>query len=80
MLKPQYNLKRYVVTRDKEFFKNKFKVEWVIPVKIRNLLGKCLDPKALHYNLCYFTFLPNKRIFYFKVLTPKGFIICKSSG
>ncbi len=66
VLKPQYNIKRYLATRDLDFIKHKCKVNWEIPLRIKLLLDKCLDPKHLDYNLVYFRFSNIKRSFYFK--------------
>ena len=54
VFKPQYNIKRYLATRDLDFFKHKCKMKREIPVRIKTLLDKYLDPNSLDYNLIYF--------------------------
>lgn len=80
VFKPQYNIKRSLASRDLEFFGNKAKVKWEIPIIIKNLLDKCLDPEYLSYNLLFFVFNSKKRFYRFAASTPKKVIKAKSSG
>ena len=79
VFKPQYNIKRYISTRDLDFIKHKCKVYWVIPMRIKGLLDKCLDPKQLDYNILIFEF-PNKKRFYFAAVTPEYAVKANSIG
>jgi len=80
VFKPQYNIKRYKATRDSGFVKHKCKVIWDIPVKVKNLLDKCLDPKDLKHNLVNFVYNTKTRVYDFLAVTPKGCVRAISSG
>lgn len=80
VFKPQYNIKRYIATRDADFVKHKCKVCWEIPVQIKSLLNRCLDPKSLDYNLAQFAFNKKTRSYRFVATTPKGAIEANSSA
>lgn len=80
VFKPPYNIKRYLTTREIDFVKHKCKVTWEIPVRIKTLLDKCLDPSSLDYNLVRFKYYSVKRVYWFIACTPKGLIEAYSSG
>ena len=80
VFKPQYNIKRSLASRDGDFFNHKYKVKREIPLKIKNLLDKCLDINSLGYNLSSFGFHKKKRFYWFNAMTPKGNIRAWSSG
>jgi len=80
VLKPQYNIKTYIATRDLVFVKHKCKVNVEIPLRVKNLLDKCLDPNNLDYNFGYFTFKKTKRFYAFSASTPNSIVKVNSSG
>lgn len=79
-LKPQYNSKTYIATRDLEFVKHKCKVNTVIPLRVKNLLDRCLDPKQLDYNFGFFKFFKLDKSYRFTAITPKFGVKVNSSG
>lgn len=79
-LKPQYNIKRYSATTDVNFVRGKYKINWLIPIRIKNLLDKCLDPKLLDYNLFCFHYKNEERLYTITATTPKGIIKAQSYG
>lgn len=80
VLKPQYNSKIYIATRELDFVKHKCKINMVIPLKVKNLLDKCLDPKQLDYNLRTFKFSKLDKSYQFVAITPKFAVRANSKG
>lgn len=80
IFKPQYNIKRYIATRDLDFVKHKYKISYAIPVRVKNLLDKCLDLKDLEHNILRFSFDSSKKNYVFTVSTPKDGVKVNSSG
>lgn len=78
--KAQYNIKRYMATRDVGFKSGKKSVQWIIPLRIKTLLDKWLDPEQLDYNLLRIEFYTKQRLYWLVALTPKGFVHADSSG
>lgn len=59
---------------------NKVKMNKEIPIKVKNLLDKCLDTKNLGYNLIFFKFYKTKTYYYFRACKPKGLVEANSKG
>ena len=81
IFKPQYNIKRSMFNRDMELesgIKIKFNLE--TPLKIKNVLDKCIDPALLDWNLIYFKYNCSKHYYLFRAITPSGMITANSSG
>ena len=80
ILKPQYNLKRNLVTRTIHHGSRISRFLTVIPHRVISLLKKCLDPAYLDYHLVIFVARNNKRHLWFKAITPNYTIVADSTG
>jgi group I intron endonuclease len=78
--KPQYNIKRYIATRDVDFQWRKVKINFTVPTRIRVLLDKCLDPENLRYCLISFERSEKSRQYHFTAITPKSMVEAFSFG
>lgn len=81
VFKPQYNIKRSGFNLDVEKGGNRgFKLNLLIPLKIKNLLDMCLNPENLDWHLINFSFSKRRGFYNFIAITPKYFITANSSG
>jgi group I intron endonuclease len=81
VFKPQYNIKRSKFNLDLEFANNSVaKAKIDIPLKIKNLLDKCLDQSNLDYNLIHLKYSSRKNYYILAFSTPKYFIKANSLG
>jgi len=82
VFKPQYNIARSSFNLDKrdDNYYRSFKISLIIPLKIKNLLDKALDPANLDWNLINFSFNPNRNFYYIVCITPKAIIYANSLG
>lgn len=82
IFKPQYNIARNSFNLDKqnEDSSRSYSMTLVIPLKIKYLLDKALNPAELNWNLISFSF--NKMRSYYSIIciTPKAVVHANSSG
>lgn len=82
IFKPQYNIARSYFNldvTDHDRYINR-KVTFMIPVKIKYLLDKALDPNFLDWHLITFNYNKTKKVYTFSWITPKAIISANSSG
>lgn len=82
VFKPQYNIARSSFNLDKRYdgsFKS-FKMSLTIPLKIKYLLDKALDPKELKWNLIQFSFNQARSCYNIVCITPKAIVNANSLG
>lgn len=82
VFKPQYNIARSSFNLDKknEDSSRSFTMSLIIPLKIKNLLDKALDPAELNWNLIDFTFNRMRSCYSLICITPKTTVYANSSG
>lgn len=82
IFKPQYNIARSFFNIDfkKDENSRSFKLRLIIPLKIKNLLDKTLDPFFLDWHLVSFQFNKTKNFYLFTWITPKSIIYANSLG
>lgn len=81
IFKPQYNIRRphlVMVANNKGPFS--IPSSFIVPLKIQNLIEKCLDPSYLDWYLVEFSFIESSSRFIFVAVTPKYFVKADSSG
>lgn len=81
VFKPQYNIKRSFFNLDLNLVPQVSRtIPLVIPLKIKYLLDKCLDPSCLDWNLLSFKFNKTRSSYSFICISPKSFISANSSA